>query len=544
MVAEIGEPTAGRPPVDMPLKFTSFSLVSQEDVRKIINTAKSTSCELDPIPTWLLKQTLEPLLPVITSMVNKSLEMGLVPDSMKSAIIVPLLKKILLDPEILKNFRPVSNLTFLSKVVEKTASKQLSEHCNSNSLEDPFQSAYKCCHSTETALVRVQNDILMAIDKQKVCLLLLLDLSAAFDTVDHNLLLTRLNERFGIDGTPLKWIESYLTDRKQSVIIDGIKSSPKDLDCGVPQGSILGPEFFVKYASPVGDIIRRHGLQYHIYADDTQIYIFFDVADTDDAIRRVEDCIVEIRAWMSTNWLKFNDGKTEMILLGSKHQLAKMAPTKIRVGASEIEPSTSARNIGVIFDKHMSMKDHVMATCKAANYQLRNIGQIRKYLTNQAAEKLVHAFVTSKLDYGNALLFGLPDNTIHKLQRVQNTAARIVTRTRKYDHITPVLKQLHWLPVKDRINFKIMLLTFKTLNGKGPKYISDLLTLYKPPRSLRSGSQMLLVEPVTNLVTFGGRSFSKAAPQLWNSLPLDIRESKSVEQFKGKLKYHLFLKFT
>ena len=149
------------------------------------------------------------------------------------------------------------------------------EHLAANNLEEPLQSAYKLHHSTETALLKVQNDILIAIDNHKCVALLLLDLSAAFHTVDHELLLQRMI-LFGIDGQVLKWFRSYLNGRTQSVIIDNIKSTCKDLCCGVPQGSVLGPILYLQYTSPLGDIIRSHGLDFHFYTDDSQLYLAFE----------------------------------------------------------------------------------------------------------------------------------------------------------------------------------------------------------------------------------------------------------------------------
>jgi hypothetical protein len=521
-------------------KLSSFEPLSLEDARKIIMTAATKSCALDPIPTWLLKECLEELLPIITSIINKSLEFGEVPINMKKALVIPLLKKILLDSEILKNYRPVSNLSFLSKLTEKAVSKQTHTHTTANGLEAKFQSAYKEGHSTESALVRVQNDFLVAADNHKVGLLVLLDLSAAFDTIDHKYMLQNLQLIHGIEGTALNWYRSYLSDRFQSVVIDGVQSRPKKLSCGVPQGSILGPEMYTKYTKPLNDLIREHGLNFHMYADDTQLYIFFEIPDTEEAVQKLENCIAQIRQWLQQHLLKLNDEKTEVVVIGSKNMLPKLPTINVHIGEKSISPSDSARNIGVIMDKYMNMKEHVMSTCKAAHFHLFKISRIRQYLTREACEKLIHAFVSSKLDYGNALLYGIPENLRRKLQRVQNTAARLVCRLPRSCHITPVLRDLNWLPVKSRIMFKILLIAYKALNGLAPEYISELLQLHIPSRNLRSSSQYLLVEPRSHLSTYGDRAFSKVAPKLWNSLPIHIRCARSVEEFKKNLKTHLF----
>jgi hypothetical protein len=457
------------------IKMTCFQPLSEEEARKIIMKAATKSCALDPIPTWLLKDSLDVLLPIITSIVNKSILSGVVPQNMKTAIVIPLLKKIILDCEIFKNYRPVSNLSFLSKVTEKAVSNQTSQHTAANKLEAKYQSAYKSHHSTETALIRVQNDILMAADDQKVGLLILLDLSAAFDTIDHDIMLSNLHDIYGIEGAALDWYRSYLSERYQTVVINGAKSQPMKITCGVPQGSILGPEMYTKYTKPITEIIEKHGLQYHIYADDTQLYIFFELDGTDEAVKQMEACIKEIREWLQQHMLKLNDEKTEVMFMGLKSMLSELPDTTIHIGNESIKASPSARNIGVIFDRYVTMKEHVIATCKSASFHLYNIKRIRKYLTKDACEKLIHAFVSSKLDYGNALLYGIPNYLLKKMQRIQNTAARIVCDLPKFCHITPVLKELHWLPVQQRIIFKILLLTYKALNGCAPDYICDLI---------------------------------------------------------------------
>ena len=187
----------------------------------------------------------------------------------------------------------------------------------------------------------------------------------------------------------------------------------------------------------------------------------------------------------------------------------------------------------------MSMENHIAAMCKSAFYHLRNISRIRKYLSLHTAEMLVHTFVSSRLDFCNSLLFGMPKQTLKKLQHVQNVATWIVTLTRKCEHITPVLYKLHWLPIEERIVFKILLMTFKCMMGLAPSYLSDLVERYVPKRNLRSMNGHRLVEVKHNLRNYGFRSFSVAAPQLWNALPSDIRACDKISEFQRKLKTYL-----
>jgi hypothetical protein len=269
---------------------------------------------------------------------------GAVPTRFKEAIVLPLLKKLILDCEVFKNYRPVSNLTFTSKLTEKVVASRVESHMVTNGLHELLQYAYKQYHSVETALTRVQNDILLALDNKQCVLLVLLDLSAAFDTVDHSIMLQRLNNDFGIEGTALQWFKSYLSDRKQSVVIRGVKSESKILDCGVPQGSVLGPKKFTMYTKPLGDILRKYGIDFHLFADDTQLYLTFKPTDgksLEEAKAILESCISEIRAWMACNFLKLNDNKTEFMLIGSQQQLAKIPLPKVTIGESIIVPVTS-----------------------------------------------------------------------------------------------------------------------------------------------------------------------------------------------------------
>ena len=464
------------------------------------------------------------------------------PKSFKTAVLSPLLKKADADYNQFSNFRPVSNLSLLSKLVEKAVAVQLTNYIVSHHLDEKLQSAYKVFHSTETALVKVQNDILRAVDSNKSIILLLLDLSAAFDTVDHAILLSRLSQRFGIKGKAIAWIESYLMDRTQFVGIQNSVSSERPLARGVPQGSVLGPLLYVLYTSPIADIIKSHGLQYHLYADDTQLYITFiseSLEELSAAKSCVEKCVEDIDSWMVLNGLKLNQDKTELVHISSRYRQCPVVDY-VQVGDERISLSVSARNLGVYFDQHVKMDKHVKKVCQACHYHLWNIGKIRKNLSQGTSEILIHAYITSKLDSCNALLYGLPNCMLNKLQSIQNTAARIVTLTKKSEHITPILFKLHWLPVKFRIIFKVLLLVYKGLNGLAPGYISEMLPYRTCSRSLRSDSQKLLNVPKTSLKAYGDRAFSVGAPRLLNDIPYEIRNSNSLTKFKKMLKTYLF----
>lgn len=455
------------------------------------------------------------------------------------AAVTPVLKKAGSDITDMSNYRPISNLPFLAKVLERVVVGQLHTHLCTYSLLERFQSGFRSGHSTETALVRVLNDLLVIADSGACGILVMLDLTAAFDTICHSILLDRLHKWTGLSGTVLDWFESYLSGRSQFVYLGSNRSQTVSLCQGVPQGSVLGPTLFSIYMLPLGKIIQKYGLSYHCYADDTQIYISSQ-PDLNFSSSNLSDCLMEIKGWMKLNFLKLNCSKTEVLLIGTPLNVSKCKDFRISVDNTQLSPSGQVRNLGVIFDAQLTFNSHFNNITKVAFFHLRNIARIRPFLSRPDAEKLIHAFITSRLDYCNSLFAGLPANSIKRLQYIQNSAARVLTHTSSRHHITPVLQQLHWLPVQSRIDFKVLILTYKAVHGLAPDYICDLVTPSIPARSLRSAGSLSLCQPRCKLKTMGGRAFSCNAPKLWNTLPASIRDAASVDCFKRLLKTHLF----
>ena len=420
----------------------------------------------------------------------------------------------------------------------------LKHHLADASLLDIFQSAYKKGHSTESALTRIHNDILRAINDGDFVILVLLDLSEAFDRVGHDILITRLKHRFGITGKALGWIQSYLPGRTQFEEIGTERSSSRNLFCGVPQGSVLSSILYSMYTSPLTGIISKHNMNHHFYADDSQIYLSFKPSAAGEPTTsklRIESCI-HVNNWMSANNLMLNHDKTGLLVLHARHR--PQPPLESILAFSDvIYSSNSAKNIDARFDTVMSMDKQINSICQSAFYHLLNIAQISKHISFRHCETLIHAFVTSKIDHYNILLSGLKQDQVRKLQYIQNSAARLLTGSRKHEHITPVLRDLHWFPVHERIRFKILLMTFKCLNQLAPSYLSDLLLHYRPSRTLRSSDKELLVQPRCHLKICGERAFSFIVPKLWNILPLSIKRCKSADSFNSLLR-RTFLEIT
>ena len=518
--------------------------MSESFVRDILKNTAPKSCELDPIPTKLLYENLDAVLPTITNIINSSLLSGIVPKDLKTAVVKPLLKKASLDRNQLKNYRPVSNLPFISKLLEKVVLSQLLSHLNDNNLCNPLQSAYRAGHSTETVLLRVVNDILSALDEDRSSILLLLDNSAAFDTIDHKILLSRLENIFGIRSVALDWFRSYLEDRSQYVSVNGFSSPPSPLLFGVPQGSVLGPILFVLYTTPLSSVIKQHDVNHHLFADDTQLLQSCKPTEIATLTETLQTCTVDIKTWMTRNKLKLNDDKTEALLFSGSVPSDCTLPTSVAICSSAVSFSQKARNLGFIMDSDLSMKQHITRTCQTCYFELRRISSVRRFLTEEATKALVTSCVLSRIDYCNALLTGCPDTTLQPLQKVQNSAARLIARSHSQQPCSLVLKktqQLHWLPVSERIKYKVACTCFSIITGSAPSYLSELVSLYSPSRTLRSSSDTrLLRQGRYKRKTHGYRSFTIYAPQFWNSLPLHIRHASSLAVFKSNLKTFLF----
>uniref|UniRef100_A0A669CA98 Reverse transcriptase domain-containing protein n=1 Tax=Oreochromis niloticus TaxID=8128 RepID=A0A669CA98_ORENI len=475
--------------------FSAFLPIVLSDLEKLVLNAKPCGSPNDVVPPRFLKKVFPIIGPHILNIINTSLLSGQVPREFKHAVIHPLLKKPGLDSSVISNFRPISKLPFLSKILERIVYTQLMDYLNDSQLSAIFQSGFKPFHSMKTALVKVMNDILIATDHGKYAVLVLLDMTAAFDTVDHDLLISRLQHCVGISGSALLWLKSYLLNRTFCVKLGSASSSVAPLLWGVPQGSILGPLLFSLYLLPLGAIFRKHKVPFHLYADDCQLYLPFSHSDSLPS-RPLLDCLTDVKAWMAKNFLNFNDRKTEAILFGP-NRFSHTPDVDLAALTSQLKSSIT--NLGVKIDSALIFDDHVNGVVKSAFYHLRRLSKVKPFLSKRDLESVIHAFITSRLDYCNSLLIGVGQGTLSRLQLVQNAAARFLTGRRNFDHITPILASLHWLPTEFRIRFKVLLLVFKSLNGLAPVYLSDLLKPHVPTRSLQSAEQLLLSVPKSQL---------------------------------------------
>ena len=485
-----------------------FQPLDQSTVKTAILSMKTITCELDVMPTKLQKQIIPWILEPLTLAFNTSLTSGKFPTTWKTAIVRPLLKKPNAALEF-KNYRPVSNLAFLSKVLEKLAMDQVIKYCDSNNLLPVYQSAYRKYHSCETGLVKLTNDILWNMENGKVTSLCAIDLSAAFDTVDHSVLLAVLRDKCSFSEESLLWFSSYLHPRTCRVNINKNYSKDANLSFSVPQGSVAGPQLFSLYSSTLGGVVTPSGNDIHGFADDHAIKNSFVAKYQNEAnsIKSFEDCLISTREWMNENRLKMNTTKTELILLGSRQQLAKCKTSSMDVCGDIVKRSKSIKYLGAHLDETLSLREFVTHKCKIATMNIYKIINVRHQLTTEACKTFMQGLVLVHLDYSNAILSGLPETDKSRLQLVQNFAAKVVLGKKKSDSSTACLRELQWLPVKVRIEYKVLLLVFKALNGMAPEYLSNLISrLPNRGYSLRStrDNNKLLV-PFNSKKTFASR---------------------------------------
>ena len=524
------------------LVFTHFEPVQDDLVSRYIREVNMTHCSLDPINASKLGQSFEKAAPYITSIINSCFNEAHFVVSEKRALIRPGLKKVGLDKEELTNYRPISNLSLLSKYIERAMLDQLVPFLEQVEAISKYQSAYRKFHSTETALCKIHDDLVQNACMGKVSILVFLDLSAAFDTVDHQILLSDFNN-YCIEGPAFRLLESYLLNRTQSVIIGESVSEPKPLSCGVPQGSVLGPILFLIYTSTIVFLLDAHGVSYHFYADDSQLYICID--DIEYAKAKVVQLLMDIRKWMCERKLKLNDRKTEIVLVkGNLRGSQTEEFGSLDLGDFHLTPVPCAKNLGVLFDSALDFKNHVNSLVRSCNFHIRNLYAVRRFMHRENIMSLVHSLILSKVDYCNSLFVGLPSVTLKKIQSVMNRAVRLICQLPPRVSITPSLINLHWLPVKARIEYKICLITFKALKFHQPKYICDLLIPLAGERDIvlrSSGDPFRLWEPrAPGERSFADRSFSYVAPRFYNRLPVAIKQLESLDCFKKHLKTHLF----
>ena len=448
------------------------------------------------------------------------------PSAWKQAQIIAIKK--CATPTAATEFRPIALLCFLSKVLEKIAHDQIKEYLNNinknhnTSILDPLQAGFRKHHSTQTALLKLTDDIRMAIDNRRLTLLLLFDFSKAFDSISPTKLLRKLH-RMGFSGLALRWIKSYLQGCAQMVICnkDG-NSEWLETNLGVPQGSVLGPLLFCLYINDLRDVLDGNDIRHLLYADDLQIYVHCNKDNIQEGITRLTSAAGAVAEWSVGSGLRLNARKTKAIIFGSKNSINDISSLDlpgIVMRTGELIPfSSEVTSLGIILDSKLTWKPHIDKVTKKVNKALYSLRFIRACTTETLRKRLVESMVQPHLDYCAVVYLDATDEQRVRVQRLSNACARYVTGARRDEHITPYFRRLGWLRTDSRRLYFAALLMYKITRMSEPSYLAAFFTKHKLRQTSR-GVQPELNTPIFNYKR-SYRSFLAQGAQLWNSLPL------------------------
>ena len=520
-----------------------FRHVNSDEVKKVVKSLKSNACGIDKISTFFIKTSIEYIAPVLASIFNYSIEHQIFPDRWKIGIINPIPK--VSEPKLLKDFRPISLLSALSKIFEKLIADQMKEFLFGNELMNKFQSSYKIFHGCTTALVHITDFIYQALDDAYIVFLVLLDYSKAFDIANHKLILAKLSA-FGFERSALNWINSYLSSRCQKVVLESGESSLVTLDNGVPQGSILGPLLFTVLINDISDVIVN--CQYHLYADDTQIYLKTKVEDAIDAIIKINDDLSRISTFSANNSLRINEEKSKFIIFGTNKNISDLAKVKhieyaeIIMNDFPIERVFEARNLGVIFDQFLNWESHINKLISSAYYRLKLSYRHAKFLSEDSKLLVVEAYILSLFNYASPVLQNLTAYTANKMQKLQNSCVRFIFGLKKFDHISDCYKKRNILKMEERRNIQSLTLTHNIVLKHAPAYLVDKITYNEDYHDHNTREKDFIRVPRAR-TNFGQNRFFRKYCSLYNDMKraIGFRSTISKLTFKCKIK-HFILK--
>ena len=513
----------------------NFTPVSCKDIRKHITAVSSEAIGCDGVSRRMICLSLDLTLTVLSHIINFSLSSGSFPSIWRIAHVLPIPK--ITNPSSFSHYRPISILPFLSKVIERVVYSELSLHLSKHQFLSPYQSGFRLGHSTTTALIKICDDIRYGIDNQQLSIITLLDFSNAFNTVDHDILIAILRS-LNLSPIAIEWFRSYICGRVQCIRANNTFSSFSDLRAGVPQGGILSPLLFSIF---INSITKSLTLPFHIYADDLQIYVTAPIDSLHSAIATLNSNLLSVSSWSKSFGLSINAAKSQIALFGSRQLLSKIhfpSLSPVLFGGTMLEFHSSIKNLGLTMDSSLSWVPHISEVSKKFVAVICRLRRWKNLLPTKTKIFLAQTLLLPLLDYADACYCDLPQTLLNKLDRLQNMAIRFIFGLKKYDHITEYRLQLKWLTIRQRRNLHILTLLYTILfHPYTPNYLKTKFTFLGSNHSLnlRSQDDNKLELPLSRTQAYGD-SFTVKAAVLWNTLPHELRQSKSVHIFKRQVK--------
>ena len=501
-----------------------LSVVSEADVMREINKLKNKkSCGVDGITVQVLKSCVDILIKPITYLINKSITDGKVPIRWKIAKVIPLHKKG--DKSNPDNYRPISLLPCISKVLERIIQIQLVSHLHANNILDSMQSGFRARHSTVTALVKVTDDWLMAMDEGRYTGAVFVDLQKAFDTVDHQVLLNKLYS-IGLDEMSLQWFESYLSERRIVTMINNVMSNERVLTHGVPQGSLLGPLLFTIFINDLPKIFNL--CHVHLYADDTVIYFSHKCPTVVESV--LNDEMEYLDKWMSRNKLLINYTKTVTMLIGTRHKLSKCNVLNVKIRDTNIVKVDSTKYLGINIDNELKWDAHINIMCQKISKLIGFLGRLRHIINESDLNLIYKSIIIPHFDYGDMVWQSATKSSLSLLQKLQNWAGRVIMKVNPYSHTSNqhVHDTLNWDFLDCRYKKHVCTMIFKILNNYTPSYMSNNIKYRTYNYSFRSSRNLDLPKPNSNNCK---RTFFYRGATQYNQIPEHIRNVTTLRSF-------------
>ena len=493
-----------------------FSLMNK------LNKSKATG--LDRIFARLIRECADLICVPICDIFNKSFSQGKLPEDWKSARVTPLFKQG--DRDDVNNYRPISVIPVVVKVLERIVYEQLNAYLEEHDILCKHQSGFRAIHSTVTALLEATDSWAYNIDIGKINAVIFLDLKKAFDTVDHEILLSKLDS-YGISGNSLKWFQSYLENRMQQCSVGGSLSDSRLLTCGVPQGTILGPLLFLLYMNDLPNCLSH--CEPRMYADDTHLTY------ADNNVGSIESCLSEdllnVHTWLNANKLTLNMTKTEFMLIGSGQRLNTIAVSpSLLMNGTRVKQVASTKSLGITIDDKLSWNNHIEKLTKKIASGIGAMKRVRHLVPTATLHLIYQVLIQPHFDYCSSVWGTCGVTLKDKLQKLQNRAARVLTFSNYDVHAGQLLEILGWKNLHRQRNIQKAIMVFKCLHGLAPDYLISKFSDRNISYNLRDSENKLNVRlPRTN---YFKNSFTYSGATLWNRLPYEVRCAESLRSFK------------